>query len=219
MKKVKIAPSILSADFSILGKQVAEVENGGADLIHVDVMDGHFVPNITVGPLIVSAIKKCTSLPLDVHLMIENPEFYIEDFIEAGADMLSVHLEACTHLYRVIKRIKSCGHVKVGVAVNPATALTNLVNVLAEIDFVLVMSVDPGFGGQDFIPQTLDKVKFLKNKLEEDNLAVEIEVDGGVNVEHTRQLKEAGVDILVAGSAIFDQEDISKAIQDLSTAI
>ncbi|MDI6891489.1 MAG: ribulose-phosphate 3-epimerase [Actinomycetota bacterium] len=215
----KIAPSILSADFTALCEQVKKAEKAGADYIHVDVMDGHFVPNITVGPLVVSAVKRCTKLPLDVHLMIANPEFYIEDFIGAGANLLSVHLEACTHLHRVIQRIKSYDGVKVGVALNPATALTNLANVLDEIDFALVMTVNPGFGGQEFIPQSLKKICLLRDMIKERNLSVEIEVDGGICPENALDVVKAGADILVAGSAVFNHFDIAEAIRGLRRAI
>ncbi len=214
-KGTKIAPSILSADFTALCEQVKKVEDAGADYIHIDVMDGHFVPNITVGPLVVSAVKRCTKLPLDVHLMIENPEFYIEDFIEAGANLISVHLEACTHLHRVIQRITSYNGIKVGVALNPATTLTNLINVLDEVDFVLVMSVNPGFGGQEFIPQSLEKIRLLRNMIKERNLSVEIEVDGGICSENALDVVKAGADILVAGSAVFNHFDIAEAIRNL----
>lgn len=214
-KGTKIAPSILSADFTALCEQVKKVEDAGADYIHIDVMDGHFVPNITVGPLVVSAVKRCTKLPLDVHLMIENPEFYIEDFIEAGANLISVHLEACTHLHRVIQRIKSYNGIKVGVALSPATTLTNLINVLDEVDFVLVMSVNPGFGGQEFIPQSLEKIRLLRNMIKERNLSVEIEVDGGICSENALDVVKAGADILVAGSAVFNHFDIAEAIRNL----
>lgn len=212
-KGIKLAPSILSADFSNLDGQIKEVEQAGADLIHIDVMDGHFVPNITVGPVVVSAIKSCTKLPLCVHLMIEQPELYIEDFITAGADMLSVHLEACHHLFRAIKRIKSHPEVKSGVAINPATAVGSLVNILDEIDFVLIMSVDPGFGGQEFIPQAIDKIKFLKQKIDEQQLSLDIEVDGGITLDNVSRVVEAGASIIVAGSAIFKQKNISLAIE------
>ncbi|MDP3013999.1 MAG: ribulose-phosphate 3-epimerase [Candidatus Subteraquimicrobiales bacterium] len=217
-KKIKIAPSILSADFGHLCSQIEEAEGGEADYIHIDVMDGHFVPNITVGPLVVSAIDKCTELPLDVHLMIQNPEFYLEDFILAGADLLSVQLEACTHLHRVIQRIKSFDRVKVGVALNPATALTNLVNILNYIDFALVMSVNPGFGGQDFIPESLEKIALLRRMIDERGYNVEIQVDGGVNSANAGDIIKAGANVLVAGSSIFGQADIARAIKDLRVA-
>lgn len=218
MRKVKIAPSILSANFAKLGEEVKLAECGGADYIHIDVMDGHFVPNITIGPQIVKSLSNETSVPLDVHLMIENPEFFIDDFIAAGSDLLSVHLEACRHLHRVIRKIKSYPNIKAGVALNPATALTNLVNVLSEIDFVLIMSVNPGLGGQEFIPQMIDKIKFLKNVIRERNLPVEIEVDGGVDANNAKKIFEAGADILVAGSSVFCKSDVKKAIADLRKA-
>ncbi|MDO8885383.1 ribulose-phosphate 3-epimerase [Candidatus Oleimmundimicrobium sp.] len=218
MRKVKIAPSILSANFIKLGEEIKLAEKGGADYIHVDVMDGHFVPNITIGPQIVKSLNKETSIPLDVHLMIENPEFFIDDFVSAGADMISVHVEACTHLHRIIQKIKSFPNVKVGVALNPATALTSLVNILDEINFVVIMSVNPGFGGQKFIPQTIEKIKLLKNIINERNIPVEIEVDGGVNVENANEIFKAGADILVAGSSVFCKDDAKKAIADLRKA-
>ncbi|MEW6189068.1 MAG: ribulose-phosphate 3-epimerase [Actinomycetota bacterium] len=215
VRKIKIAPSILSADFAHLGEQVKRAEEAGADYIHIDVMDGHFVPNISIGPSVVSAIKRYVNIPLDVHLMIENPEFFIEDFIEAGANLLSIHFEACTHLHQVIQRIKTHSNLGVGVALNPATTLTNLINILPEIHFVVIMSVNPGFGGQEFIPQTLEKIHLLKNMIEERNPSVEIEVDGGVSQENALDIIKAGADILVAGSAIFNHVDIGEAIRNL----
>jgi ribulose-phosphate 3-epimerase len=211
---VKIAPSILSADFSKLGEDIKDVENGGADYIHVDVMDGHFVPNITIGPLIVEAIRPVTKLPLDVHLMIENPDQYIEAFAKAGADYLTVHVEACPHLHRTIHYIKSFG-VKAGVVLNPATPVEMIQHVIHDVDMVLLMSVNPGFGGQAFIPEVITKIKMLKKMIDEKGLNVEIEIDGGVNENTAKQCVEAGATVLVAGSAIYNQVDRAKAIAAL----
>ncbi|MDI6689620.1 MAG: ribulose-phosphate 3-epimerase [Actinomycetota bacterium] len=219
VKRVKIAPSILSANFACLGEQVKRAEEAGADYIHIDVMDGHFVPNISIGPSAISAIKRYANIPFDVHLMIENPEFFIEDFIEAGANLLSVHFEACTHLHRVIQRVKTYSNLGVGVALNPATTLTNLINILPEIHFVVIMSVNPGFEGQEFIPQTLEKIRLLKNMIEERNPSVAIEVDGGVSQKNALDIVKAGADILVAGSAIFNHIDIGEAIRNLRKVI
>jgi ribulose-phosphate 3-epimerase len=204
---VKIAPSILSADFSKLGEEISAVEKAGADYIHVDVMDGHFVPNITIGPMIVSAIRPITKLPLDVHLMIENPDQYIEAFAKAGADYLTVHVEADRHLHRTIQKIKSLG-VKAGVVLNPATPVDTIQHIIGDIDLVLLMSVNPGFGGQKFIRQVKE---MAANKC----LEIEIEVDGGVNPETARQCIEAGANVLVAGSAIYNQQDYEKAISQI----
>lgn len=214
----KIAPSILSANFSKLGEEIKEVEAGGADYIHVDVMDGHFVPNITIGPLVVEAIKPVTNLPLDVHLMIENPDQYIETFAKAGASIISVHQEASVHLHRTIQLIKQ-HHVKAGVVINPATPADVLLPILPDVDLVLVMTVNPGFGGQQFIPSTLQKIKQLDVWRKERNLDYEIEVDGGVNPETAKQCKDAGADVLVAGSAIFNQADRAQAIRAIRQAI
>lgn len=208
---VKIAPSILSADFSKLGEEITAVEKAGADYIHIDVMDGHFVPNITIGPLIVEAIRPITKLPLDVHLMIENPDQYIEAFAKAGADYITVHVEACRHLHRTIQNIKSFG-IKAGVVLNPATPVESIQHIIADIDMVLLMSVNPGFGGQKFIPEVLPKIKKVKRMAEEKGLALEIEIDGGVNPETGKQCMEAGANVLVAGSAIYNQPDYAKAI-------
>lgn len=213
----KIAPSILSADFSRLGQEIKEVEAGGADYIHVDVMDGHFVPNITIGPLIVEAIKPVTDLPLDVHLMIENPDQYIGAFAEAGASIISVHQEACTHLHRTIQQIKD-HQVKAGVVINPATPAELLLPILPDVDLVLVMTVNPGFGGQKFIASTLKKIKQLATWREEQSLQFEIEVDGGVNPETAEQCMRAGADVLVAGSAVFNKQDRAAAIQAIRRA-
>ena len=208
---VKIAPSILSADFSKLGEEILAVEKGGADYIHIDVMDGHFVPNITIGPLIVDAIRPITKLPLDVHLMIENPDQYIEAFAKAGADYITVHVEASRHLHRTIQNIKSYG-VKAGVVLNPATPVESIQHIIADIDMVLLMSVNPGFGGQKFIPEVLPKIRKVKEMAEQKGLDIEIEIDGGVNSETAKLCMEAGANVLVAGSAIYNQEDYAKAI-------
>ncbi|WP_433957730.1 ribulose-phosphate 3-epimerase [Cytobacillus horneckiae] len=208
---VKIAPSILSADFSKLGEEIKDVEQGGADYIHVDVMDGHFVPNITIGPLIVDAIRPITKLPLDVHLMIENPDQYIEAFAKAGADYITVHVEACQHLHRTIHLIKSFG-IKAGVVLNPATPVQSIKHVLEDIDMVLLMTVNPGFGGQKFITSVLPKIAEVKQLIEAGDLQVEIEVDGGVNEETAKLCMEAGADVLVAGSAVYNKENRAEAI-------
>ncbi|EJR66589.1 ribulose-phosphate 3-epimerase [Bacillus cereus VD115] len=209
---IKIAPSILSADFSKLGEEIKDVEKGGADYIHVDVMDGHFVPNITIGPLIVEAIRPITSLPLDVHLMIANPDNYIPTFAKAGADIITVHVEACPHLHRTIQLIKSHG-IKAGVVLNPHTPVSVIEHVLEDIDMVLLMTVNPGFGGQKFIHSVLPKIKQVAEMVKERNLEVEIEVDGGVNAETARLCVEAGANVLVAGSAVYNQKDRSEAIR------
>jgi ribulose-phosphate 3-epimerase len=208
---VKIAPSILSADFSKLANEIIEVEKAGADYIHVDVMDGHFVPNITIGPLIVEAIRPVTKLPLDVHLMIENPDQYIEAFAMAGADYITVHVEACRHLHRTIQHIKSLG-VKAGVVLNPATPVESIQHIIGDIHMVLLMSVNPGFGGQKFIPEVLVKIRAVKEMAARKGLDIEIEIDGGVNPETAKQCMEAGATVLVAGSAIYNQKDYALAI-------
>lgn len=210
----KIAPSILSADFAKLGEEIKDVEKAGADYIHIDVMDGHFVPNITIGPLIVEAIRPITSLPLDVHLMISNPDQYIQAFAKAGADIISVHVEACTHLHRTIQAIKDSG-VKAGVVLNPATPAEMIEPILEDVDLVLVMTVNPGFGGQKFIHSTLPKLKKISTWIKERNLSVELEVDGGVNQETALLCTEAGATVLVAGSAVFNEIDRAKAIRAL----
>ncbi|UPM53071.1 ribulose-phosphate 3-epimerase [Gottfriedia acidiceleris] len=208
---VKIAPSILSANFAKLGEEIIDVELGGADYIHVDVMDGHFVPNITIGPLIVEAIRPVTKLPLDVHLMIEKPDQYIEQFVKAGADIITVHVEACTHLHRTIQTIKSFG-IKAGVVLNPATPVSTIEQIIDDVDMVLLMTVNPGFGGQKFIQSVVPKIKQVANLIKERNLSVEIEIDGGVD-EHTAKICiEAGATVLVAGSAIYNKEDRKEAI-------
>jgi ribulose-phosphate 3-epimerase len=214
----KIAPSILSADFSRLGEEIQTVEKAGADLIHIDVMDGHFVPNITIGPLVVQAVRKVTALPLDVHLMISNPNQYIEDFARAGSDIITVHVEIDVHLNRTINLIKKQG-LKAGVVLNPATPLSALDYVLEEVDMVLLMSVNPGFGGQFFIPNVAHKIARLREIIDVRNLPVEIEVDGGINFDTGRMVAKAGADIFVAGSAIFGSDDYAKTIQALRKAI
>lgn len=211
---IKIAPSILSADFARLGEEIKDVERGGADYIHVDVMDGHFVPNITIGPLIVEAIRPVTNLPLDVHLMIENPDQYIGAFAKAGADLLSVHVEACHHLHRTIQHIKSEG-MKAGVVLNPHTPVSMIEHVIEDVDLVLFMTVNPGFGGQSFLHSVLPKIKQIAAIVEKRKLNVEIEVDGGVNIETAKLCIEAGANVLVAGSAIYNQKDRSQAIANI----
>jgi len=206
-----IAPSILSADFSKLGAEIKSVEDAGADWIHVDVMDGHFVPNITIGPLIVEAARRSTSLPLDVHLMIENPERYIADFAKAGADLISVQVEACVHLNRTIQMIKESG-LRAGVVLNPSTPLSAIDWVLEDVDFIMIMSVNPGFGGQKFIPNSLDKIRTLRKMLQDRGLEALIEIDGGVNEKTIKDISDAGVDVFVAGSAIFKSTNYQKTI-------
>ncbi len=208
---IKIAPSILSADFGRLVEEIKAIEAAGADVVHIDVMDGCFVPNITIGPLVVEAIRGATRLPFDVHLMIENPGRYLESFVQAGADWISVHAEACVHLQRVITRIKELGK-RAGVAINPATPLEVLDYILEEVDYIVIMSVNPGFGGQKFIPSSLRKLQRLRQMIKERGLSVEIEVDGGVNLETVAEVVRAGGEILVAGSAVFRSEDYQKTI-------
>ncbi|MBW2575859.1 MAG: ribulose-phosphate 3-epimerase [Deltaproteobacteria bacterium] len=206
-----IAPSILSADFSKLGDEIKSVEEAGADWIHVDVMDGHFVPNITIGPLVVEAARRVTSLPIDVHLMIENPDRYIKDFAKAGADLISVQVEACIHLNRTIQMIKESG-LRAGAVLNPSTPLSSIEWIIEEVDFIMIMSVNPGFGGQDFIPNSLDKVGALRKMIRDRGLAALIEIDGGVNEKTIKNISDAGVDVFVAGSAIFKSSDYKKTI-------
>ncbi|QER42855.1 ribulose-phosphate 3-epimerase [Thermodesulfobacterium sp. TA1] len=215
---VWIAPSILSADFKKLGEEVKLAEEAGADLIHVDVMDGHFVPNITIGPLVVEAVKNSTNLPLDVHLMIVSPERYVKDFVTAGADYLVVHVEACTHLHRTVWQIKELG-VKAGVALNPATPLCLVEDLLEDLDLILIMSVNPGFGGQKFIPFCLEKIKKAKSLIKEKGLKTLVEVDGGVKLENAKVIAEAGADILVMGSAFFGSKDYKVFMETLKNEI
>ncbi|RQW85980.1 MAG: ribulose-phosphate 3-epimerase [Geobacter sp.] len=210
----KIAPSILSADFSRLGEEIRAVEAGGADYIHVDVMDGHFVPNITIGPLVVEAVRKITSLPLDVHLMISNPELYIPEFAKAGADIIVIHAEATVHLHRALQLIKSFGK-KAGVALNPATSLSTLEYVLDDLDLVLLMTVNPGFGGQSFINACIPKIQSLRGMLDRLGLETELEVDGGVKTDNIDRISHAGADVFVAGSAVFGSRDYPGTISEL----
>ncbi|TCP52460.1 ribulose-5-phosphate 3-epimerase [Tumebacillus sp. BK434] len=215
MLEIKVAPSILSADFSKLGEDIRSVEEVGADLIHVDVMDGHFVPNITIGPLVVEAIKPHTKLPLDVHLMIENPDLYVPSFVKAGADIISVHVEATRHLHRSLQLIRSLG-AKASVALNPHTPVSMIEHVLTDLDMVLLMTVNPGFGGQKFIPNVLTKISELRRKLDAMDLHhVEIEVDGGVNAETSRLVREAGANVLVAGNAVYNAPNRGEAIRQI----
>lgn len=214
---VLIAPSILSADFARLAEEIAAVEQAGADLLHVDVMDGHFVPNLTVGPPIVESLRKVTKLPLDVHLMITNADAFIPEFVDAGADYLTVHVEACPHLHRTIQSIKERG-IKAGVTLNPATPISSLQDILGDVDLVLIMSVNPGFGGQKFIPSVLKKITDARAMLDRINSPALLEVDGGVKVDNTREIVAAGATTLVAGSAIFSQGDYKATIAALRTA-
>jgi len=215
---VKIAPSILSADFSRLGEEIRAAEDAGADLIHIDVMDGHFVPNITVGPLVVRAVKRVTSIPLDVHLMIDEPDRYIEAFVKSGADSLTVHAEACVHLHRSVQKIREQG-VKAGVSINPATPLSDIEFVLPFIDMVLVMSVNPGFGGQEFIPEVIPKIRGLKEMITEGGYNVSIEVDGGINPDNSADVVSAGADILVMGNAFYGSDDYHAVIRAVRKGI
>ena len=209
----ELAPSILSADFSKLGEYVSSIEKGGADLIHVDVMDGHFVPNISFGAAVMKSLNGKTELPYDVHLMIENPDKYLEDFVTDKTEYITVHQEACIHLHRTVQHIKGLG-IKAGVSINPATSLTMIEEILDDIDLVLIMSVNPGFGGQKFIPSALSKIERLAKVREERGLKFKIEVDGGVTLNNAAQIANAGADILVAGSAVFGADDIENRVMD-----
>lgn len=217
MRNLMIAPSILSADFSRLGEEIQAVERAGADVIHIDVMDGHFVPNITIGPLVVEAARKVTRLPLDVHLMIENPDSCLEDFAAAGADWITVHVETCPHLHRTVHRIRELGK-KAGVVLNPATPLVSLEEILADINLVMLMSVNPGFGGQSFIESSVAKVAALKKMIDERGLSVGIEIDGGVSPDTIGRIAAAGANIFVAGSAIYKAPDYKAVIDQLKGA-
>jgi ribulose-phosphate 3-epimerase len=211
---VKIAPSILSADFARLAEEVARVEKAGADMIHVDVMDGHFVPNLTVGPPIVEALRTVTQLPLDVHLMMTNPDTFLDDFVKAGADIITVHVETCPHLHRTIQAIRERG-VKPGVTLNPATPLEQVEDILSDVALLLIMSVNPGFGGQTFIPSALQRVKKARRLIEQTGSQALLEVDGGIKIENAQDIIKAGADILVAGSAIFGSTNYEETIRGL----
>lgn len=211
---IKIAPSILASDFSKLGEEIARVEKAGADMIHLDVMDGHFVPNLTIGPPVIKSLRGVTSLPFDVHLMIDNPERYIEAFVDAGADILSVHVEKNPHLHRTIEMIKHCGR-RASVVLNPATPLNTLEMVLDKVDMVLLMTVDPGFGGQQYIEGMTQKVRELKRIAVQRGLGFDIEVDGGIDLDNIHEVTEAGANVIVAGSAIFNAPDVSEMIKGL----
>jgi ribulose-phosphate 3-epimerase len=216
---ISIVPSILSADFTRLGEQVREAEAGGGQRIQVDVMDGHFVPNITMGPMVVEAVRRCTRLPLEAHLMITNPERYIEDFAKAGADVIIVHQEVCPHLHRIIQQIRTAGKMA-AVALNPSTPVFLLENILSLIDMVLIMTVNPGFGGQEFIPETLPKIVRLRQMITERGLHCDIEVDGGIHEATAPLVVKAGANLLVAGSAVYNQkESVAQAIARLKNAI
>ncbi len=212
--KIQIAPSILSADFGRLAAEVQAVTAAGADLIHVDVMDGRFVPNITIGSRVVAAIRQATKLPLDVHLMIEEPERYLQEFASAGADTIGVHVEACRHLHRAIQQIHHLGK-RASVTLNPATPIESVRDILGDVDQVLLMSVNPGFGGQSFIPATLHKIKALREEIDAQHRTVPIEVDGGIKADNARAVVDAGANILVAGSAIFEAKDYAHAMANL----
>ena len=212
-----IAPSILSANFGRLAEAVQQVEAAGADWIHVDVMDGHFVPNLTIGPPVVEALRQATTLPLDVHLMMTNPDSFIEDFAEAGATILTVHAEACPHLHRTLQSIKEHG-MKAGVSLNPATSASVLEQIIRDVDLVLVMSVNPGFGGQTFIPSSLDKIRRIRGMLRDSGSPAYLEVDGGVKEDNAGSILKAGADVLVSGSAIFGSRNMSTTIQHLRSA-
>lgn len=214
----KIAPSILSADFSRLGEEVRAVEKTGADVIHVDVMDGHFVPNITVGPLVVAGLRKLTSLPLDVHLMIEKPERYIEAFAQAGSTWMTIHAEVCSRLSRMIKEIRKL-KVRPGVVLNPSTPLKTLYPVLDEVDLVLLMSVNPGFGGQSFMPSILKKIERLRKIIDQNQYILEVEVDGGIKIENIGEVSRAGGDIFVVGTGIFKTENYKETMRKLRQEI
>jgi ribulose-phosphate 3-epimerase len=214
----KIAPSILSADFSRLGEEISAVEAGGADWIHIDVMDGHFVPNITIGPGVIKSLRKITRLPFDVHLMIESPERYIEEFATAGSDIITVHAEATHHLHRILAMIRDKG-VKAGVSLNPSTPLAHVEQIITDLDLLLIMTVDPGFGGQQFIISMLPKIREAREMIAAISPTTTLEVDGGVNLENIKSIAEAGADIVVAGNSIFGSKDYHGAITTLKTIL
>jgi len=215
---IKIAPSILAADLSKLAEEVKDVEKAGADYIHIDVMDGHFVPNITMGPVVVEAVRKVTNLPLDVHLMIENPDQYIRAFAEAGADIITVHVEATRHLHRTLQEIRRLG-IKSGIVLNPSTPVSMIEHVLEETDMVLLMTVNPGFGGQAFIDAVLPKIKEVRTMIEAKGLCIDIEVDGGIHEGTIKACQEAGANVFVAGSAIFSRKDRQAAINEIRSKL
>ena len=218
-QKIKLAPSILSADFARLGEQVAEATKAGADYIHIDVMDGHFVPQITIGAKVVAAIRSWTNLPLDVHLMIESPERQIDQFIDSGADIITVHIEACPRIHQVVQKIKQSG-VKAGVSLNPPTPVDSLDKILPEVDLVLVMTVNPGFGGQTFIEETIDKITHFRIMLDGMDLAAELEVDGGINAQIAPRVAQAGARVLVAGAAVFASgQTVAEAIRKIQASL
>ena len=219
MNQIKISPSILSADFTRLADQVREAEEAGVDYIHVDVMDGHFVPNITIGPLVVKALRPITKLPLDVHLMIENPDFYLEDFRKAGADIITVHQEATPHLHRTIQKIHDLG-IKAGVSINPSTSVRTLDEIICDVDLILVMSVNPGFGGQSYIHSCTNKIRKVREMLDDRGVSADLEVDGGVNVDTVNEVISAGANAFVAGSAIFnDKNSVAENVSALRAKI
>lgn len=214
---IKIAPSVLSADFTRLGEHLRQAEAGGADWLHLDIMDGHFVPNISYGPIVVEAVNRVTNLPLDVHLMIENPDFFAPEFVKAGADYVTVHVEACPHLHRTIQLIKQLG-VKAGVSLNPATPVSTLEEIIPHVDLVLVMSVNPGFGGQSFIESCLPKVQRVAELIKAKKSNALLSIDGGVGPKNVGALVKAGCQVIVAGSAVFGKPDVAKAIKELREA-
>jgi ribulose-phosphate 3-epimerase len=210
---VKLAPSILSADFSHLGEQIVQVSEGGADYIHIDIMDGHFVPNLTIGPAVVKSIRKYTTVPFDIHLMIHEPTLFIPQFVDAGADILTVHVEACQHLHRAIQTIKNTG-IRAGISLNPATPLNFIDDIISQVDLILIMSVNPGFGGQSFIPESLNKIRHLRDMIDRKSLSIEIEVDGGITLKNAAAVADAGCNVLAIGTSIFKtSEGIKHSIQ------
>jgi ribulose-phosphate 3-epimerase len=220
-RTIQLAPSILSADFANLAREIERAELGGANLLHLDIMDGHFVPNITIGPPVVSALRKVTSLPLDAHLMVEEPSRYVEDLTQAGANWISVHVEADVHLHRTIRHIQEQG-IKAGVAVNPGTALSALEEILPIADYILIMTVNPGFGGQSFIPESLKKIRKLRETIASNNYHALVEVDGGIGLDNLREVLEAGAEVIVAGSAVFaapeDAAEVLRQMREIAEA-